>query len=1383
MKIRKRILAVTSAMLISLSTVYPVNINGQTVLSEQVENEEKTVSDEENIEEQNFNSNAVSEKKSEESEQQPTVTETPMPTEAPVITETPIPTEAPVATGTPEQTESANGDQNVEESGLESEEIGENADIVEEVSPETDEENVGTEEKQTTSNIDIVAVENVKTLFTAILKEYFPNIQQYDLSSEEAENTIKSGINDMEPEILDACYTKVTEAINAINDLGDEETDYFVSSEPGLYHIVAEVLMEALNEKTTGGIAPMSLLPLEEVKAALVYTDAIKTIDDVLDNLQDSNGNKIEIAANATTAWKYIKDSADGVETYEEYELGIGKQIDLSVNADVSSYLLELIVGSGAQLDPGNIRYLITIYITDEVEEQLNFELYTEDENGVRSKAVPARKEEAYNDDLSDIMPIDTMKVVTYVIPEHTADSEYYLGISSLAAKHPERTVDVYTYPEYMLYLAGAGGSPITDKILNQNMTASGSGYKGNFSIPTTIMDAFNENFGFFIIVEKDLAGNTVRTTPLTFAIASGVNDISYVDNEFFTIGDSGIQNVVCVQADSIDIDDLYIDMNSGEAGGSGIHEYFYMLNEGYSADSEFYCAFKAYGETYGDKANSYVIKAVVGLYDSLDQVGDLEDIKSQLFPVNSESESYGYKANYNYADGGVYFTAFFEDGTVLKFNVKAMDYNPKYDENYVKQYTEAPVIGEADPWFRVAGVKDTSGEMLPAYVVENGKNNNIDTAYGYGYQTVLINSSETTVVPILDCANSDTVKIAQIFIEGQPYVEGQPIELDKDEAETKIIFNVEITDQNGKHTKNYPVSFVRKSSGPKLFVVEPKGDSTRSVFLTQYFESKHDILIANVGDEPLEDIHVVLDAKHCKLDNYWTVGGENNSTLAPFEAVSSDSEYGELANLAKIRLLPDGEGEIEGTLTIYAKDQTPVVIHLSGRAVNPEITTVELKKAVRWVPYSYMVTTDNMYDWNSLKFSVVSGSLPQGLELDENTGEIYGVPQVEGGYHFTIQADYSHEEFEPSRKEFTINVADNDDETVFFSSDDGFSIIPEENGENGYLGEQVSAYDFVLTSLDEDEVFISEGNYGEFVKLWLNGQLLEEGTDYTSEEGSTRITIKAQTLKDKTNDGRNTISAEYNENGKRGENLKRTSQNFRVDLKTEEPENPKPTEKPVQPDPTKEPDQPGNPTPTKKPEQTGNLNSSPKPQLSITGTPSVQPETTEIPDGTDKTEPTATAAAEDKRAGQEAVICIINVVDGEDQPVADLPIELHSDPQTAATDTDGMARFSGVEFGQHTVYVKNQQDEIDASRSFEIRKGSGISLDGDVITAGAGDTVTIKMRYEKGELTLLSAAGRKAVTPKTGDETMIAFWCLCLALSTSTYILICRRKKKQIKR
>ena len=46
MKIRKRILSVVSALLISVSAVYPVNItaadiNGETLLSEQAVNEEK----------------------------------------------------------------------------------------------------------------------------------------------------------------------------------------------------------------------------------------------------------------------------------------------------------------------------------------------------------------------------------------------------------------------------------------------------------------------------------------------------------------------------------------------------------------------------------------------------------------------------------------------------------------------------------------------------------------------------------------------------------------------------------------------------------------------------------------------------------------------------------------------------------------------------------------------------------------------------------------------------------------------------------------------------------------------------------------------------------------------------------------------------------------------------------------------------------------------------------------------------------------------------------------------------------------------------------------------------------------------------------------------
>ena len=99
--------------------------------------------------------------------------------------------------------------------------------------------------------------------------------------------------------------------------------------------------------------------------------------------------------------------------------------------------------------------------------------------------------------------------------------------------------------------------------------------------------------------------------------------------------------------------------------------------------------------------------------------------------------------------------------------------------------------------------------------------------------------------------------------------------------------------------------------------------------------------------------------------------------------------------------------------------------------------------------------------------------------------------------------------------------------------------------------------------------MFISEGEYGQFVKLWLNGEELVEGDDYTTEEGSTKITIKAQTLKDRSTDGRNTISAEFNINNERGENLKRTSQNYRVELASKtEPSSPSEDGRPSGPDP-----------------------------------------------------------------------------------------------------------------------------------------------------------------------------------------------------------------------
>ena len=162
----------------------------------------------------------------------------------------------------------------------------------------------------------------------------------------------------------------------------------------------AETEEEISEEETEfeDGIAVMSLLPLEEVTAYLDLgnktEDEIKnmSIDEVLNLLQDSDGNKISISEEATTAWRYVKDETDGVEQYEEYPLGQNVKIDMSsTDEKITKYSMELIVGDGQQLNANNKRYLITVYLSQVLLEQFSYELYQQDESGVRTKINPKK--------------------------------------------------------------------------------------------------------------------------------------------------------------------------------------------------------------------------------------------------------------------------------------------------------------------------------------------------------------------------------------------------------------------------------------------------------------------------------------------------------------------------------------------------------------------------------------------------------------------------------------------------------------------------------------------------------------------------------------------------------------------------------------------------------------------------------------------------------------------------------------------------------------------------------------------------------------------------------------------------------------------------------
>ena len=892
--------------------------------------------------------------------------------------------------------------------------------------------------------------------------------------------------------------------------------------------IISTIIVYCMILLSTKVIVNASMFPLEEVKAYLILNGksnkelSSMKLDDILNMLVDSEGNSITISNDATTVWRYTKSDEDNIEEYKQYHIGKKEVIDLSVDVNINTYTLELIIGSSNQLDTNNIRYIIKVFITNTFQERISYELYSEDLNGIRNEVKPNRVVSAMNHQTLEII------VNQYIVPEREMESTYYLGISSIASEYPNVRVEVYNFWNYVVFNTNA--NPITSFILNQDMQQEQSGMPISYG-----------EVNMFAIVYFDKDNKVINQSFVSFAI---VSDSSYIDGSVYIKDGNKLIDTVLLNVDHIGFEDIGAIFTS-----DGIHEICLMLKEGYSLDSEFYCILKAHGVTYGEDANSYVIKAVEGHYNSLEETSSCIDIKEQLIPSNKISSLYGYKGNYDYKEGGIPFTIFFEDGSIWKLRVLVMEYNPKYDENYIRSFTEAPIIGEADPWLRVIGAKDNEGNEYDTYVIENGNHINMDTYYGYGYQTVLIKDADaklSKLKPNFWYANTERV-YATSKDTGEKIEDGHLRDFRNNNQQYVGI----IIDNNKENERNYWVTFKKlNNNGAELFVYGP---NEREVILDEYFEFKHDILIANIGNIPLEDISVeLLDAQNVKLDTYWTIGGKGNNTLESFTATSFDTQYGELPNISKIRLLPDGTGEVKGTLIVKAKNQNPVKIDLHGTAQNPEIITEKLKEAVKYVPYQHIISTNNMHDWVETKFSIVDGVLPEGIALNSDTGELYGVPIVPDGmeeviYTFTVEAKYlvdgQEDYFDVSYKKLKLVVKPNTNKNVYLASDseDGYYI-------EQHIGTEMIKYEYVL-DVFEDTLFVSKGQFWEFKYLWLNGEKLEEGIDFVKEEGSTKITIKSQTFENKVEPNKtNTIAMEFrNEDNE----LHRTSQNFVLVVKT----------------------------------------------------------------------------------------------------------------------------------------------------------------------------------------------------------------------------------------
>ena len=330
-------------------------------------------------------------------------------------------------------------------------------------------------------------------------------------------------------------------------------------------------------------------------------------------------------------------------------------------------------------------------------------------------------------------------------------------------------------------------------------------------------------------------------------------------------------------------------------------------------------------------------------------------------------------------------------------------------------------------------------------------------------------------------------------------------------------------------------MAFAKRESGPRLFV---NGPEEREIFLTDYFNNRHDILIANVGDAQLTGIKAeLLDAVNVKIDDAYIVNGALDAfTKVPGEGEAAGSV---MSNFGKVRLAPDGEGEISGTLKITADGQEPVYIKLKVYSSNPKIvtTTTDLNMddviRVKYVPYSYTVETNNEYEWNKVTFTIEEGELARGLQMYPDTGEIYGVPLEAGEFPITVKATFSRPEFLPAYADLTLIVKDNTDGNVSVATDPGYDLVQR-------------VQDMVLDSMwnSGSQTMVSLGEYAEFLDVYLDGEKLVEGADYTSEPGSTRITIQNQTLAGK-GVGHHTLGIEFRTRDTN--DLRRAAQNYTV--------------------------------------------------------------------------------------------------------------------------------------------------------------------------------------------------------------------------------------------
>lgn len=876
--------------------------------------------------------------------------------------------------------------------------------------------------------------------------------------------------------------------------------------------------------------ALQSMMPLKEVKKTLDLTAYLphELQEFPVSKLQELLGMQETPAVYVKRNYKTDYGDADFPGINDNYTaFGSSESIDLYGNGLQEKIQLEVIGGTADQLNPNNVRYIVTVKMTP-----------------LKSLFVP----QAYTHNREEIEILDT-----YVAKRYSTDGTewktLYLGTTSdLQSFFGARGDGSGVYPYYL-------GLVLNRVYENVNVKAIRE--RDNFDVTSALFNQPNMSVSGGLeryVYEKDI---------ITFTLwregESQESAVSLGINLSWSKGYIWIPWVTQADADGVRTDVRYT--NSAVYNSEKDYdEDTIMLERGFPADANYYINMRLSvpgGNTsWEDNGLPYVRKAVVGYYSSEAEIpSSATDIKEQLFS-DAYNEGGGYAANFS---KGVIFTVVDNRGELYHYALTVI----AYDEAIAREWG----VGRST-YFSINGAVKSGGNEYEDRYASYAMPDTADSYYANGYQTVFLMDksvdSETgrrSYVPVADSKiwplfYTDDGATAYASVDGSSAVK-------QVSGVTEIPFTsgkaipYSVTAKDGEHVGNYWVTFLTQQAGPKLFVnatnneahyatVDGQKMPQREVFLNREYNHHHDVFFANIGDRDIEGLYVRLEnAQNVKLDDYWTVG--NTKTLSAFtttESLDPDGNpvsNGDLANFAKVRLVPenDGLGLISGTLVIgyTGSGTTPVEevrINLTGIAGDPKITTVNVVDGVKFVPYSSVIQTNSLH--GGMAFSLTDGALPDGLTLKSN-GEIYGIPTKTGEFEFTVKAVYNKNEKASCTQTYHLTIQDNTDENVLAvnESSQGYKLLDA-------VDKNLSIADIPAAGV----LFRSEGTFGDFVAFFLDGKKLVKGTDYDADEGSTRITIRAQTFKNAGN-GTHTIAAEFRAGGQADGEMKKTAQNVTV--------------------------------------------------------------------------------------------------------------------------------------------------------------------------------------------------------------------------------------------